>query len=152
MGFIAMILRGYLFGFFEKDTWDYFDDFGEEDFHVLESESDTKKSERTRTHHPVHQFGIYPHTVSRYAGHAISRWVSFAFPWKYERNAHPIDDPAFSERATFFRSAISVLSDFLSFSLSGSRQSGSYGELLSMSVDITPSSSPIIPAISWPRA
>ena len=144
--------RRCLFFFFEKYERDYFSDFGEECFHFLEFGRERRKSERIRTHQPVHHFGIYPHVVSRYAGHAISRCVSFAFPWKYERNAHPIEDPAFSERAIFLISAISALSDFFIFSFNGSLQIGSYVDLLSISVDITSSSSHMMPAISWPRA
>lgn len=116
--------------------------------HTYLEDCEIRNSESIFTHQPVPPFGIYPYVVSRYAGPAMSRCVSFAFPWKYERNAHPTDDPAFSERAIFLRSAISALRDFLSFSFIGNLHTLSYGEVLSMSVDITDSSSPMIPDIS----
>ncbi len=67
---------------FKENLRNYFWDFFQDDFHFFECESDRRKSDNIRTPQPVHHFGIYHQVVSRYAGHAISRCVSFAFPWK----------------------------------------------------------------------
>lgn len=80
--FISKITLNFLIRSLKENIRNYFRDLWEDWFHFLADWHVRRKSERIRTHHPVHHFGIYPHTVSRYAGHAISRWVSFAFPWK----------------------------------------------------------------------
>jgi hypothetical protein len=70
--------------------------------------------------HHVPPLGIYPSGSFLYAGPAISICESFAFHLKYERNAPPTDDHAFSDLDIFFRSAISVFRDFFILSVSGS--------------------------------